>query len=553
MSSDLSKSKLASKDKDQLTQIATAMGGKPGSRARKAEIIDMILELAGADGDDGAGAATSAPKTAAAYSADPMADARAEAARQGGSGTRGRSATATVEAPTPDTGASEGHEGADARTAGDEPAASGDSRAAAEADSSESRDQQGRNGGDEREHAETGNRRRRRRGRNRDRPEQNDDWAGEPVDVEGILDLRDDGYGFLRVKGYLPTKEDVYVSVKQVRQFGLRRGDRLKGAGRPANRSEKNPAMVRIDAVNGSDPEEALDRPVFEDLVAVLPTERIILEREDDPTNTAARVIDLVAPIGKGTRGLVLAPPRAGRTTLLKDIARAIETNSPEVELVVLLVDERPEEATDMERLLVSGHVVSSTFDRPPEEHGAVAELTIECAKRMVELGRDVVLIFDGLTRLARAANAAGPGNNRVSAGEIDASALYPPKRLFGAARNVDHGGSLTILATINVETGSGIDELVFDALQGTANMELLLSGAAARQGIHPAIDVVASSTSYEEQLLEVAERDQLLALRRALAGIAEAEGSEIAALERLLDQIGRTETNDQLLDKGLD
>ncbi len=549
MSSDLSKSKLASKDKDQLTQIATAMGGKPGSRARKAEIIDMILELAGSDSDAPAETAA-APSTSAAYSADPMADARAEAARQGGSRPgpdRGRASTATAQRPS----GGDGESGAGQKGNGDQAGQAGGAASAGEAEGGESRENKGRNG-DEREQADTGNRRRRRRGRNRERADQGEEFVGDPVDVEGVLDLRDDGYGFLRVNGYRPTKEDVYVSVKQVRQFGLRRGDRLKGAGRPASRSEKNPAMVRIDTVNGSDPEHALERPDFDDLVAVFPAERLPLEREDDPTNPTARVIDLVAPIGKGTRGLILAPPRAGRTTLLKDVTRAIETNNPEVRLLALLVDERPEEATDMERLLVNGDVVSSTFDRPPEEHVAVAELAIECAKRMVELGQDVVLIFDGLTRLARAANATGPGNNRVSAREIDASALLPAKRLFGAARNVDHGGSLTILATLHVETGSGIDELIFDELQGSANMELRLSRSAADRGIYPAIDVVASSTRNEDQLLEGDEHEQVLALRRALVDLAETGGDGVAALQRLLDAIEKTETNDQLLDQGL-
>ncbi len=284
----------------------------------------------------------------------------------------------------------------------------------------------------------------------------------------------------------LPSKDDVYVPVKQARQFGLRKGDYLKGASRPAGRSEKNPALLRLDEVNGKAPELALKRPRFEDLTPLFPDEQLKLERADDPTNMTARIVDLISPVGKGQRGLIVSPPKAGKTTIMKEIARSIELNNPEVKVLVLLVDERPEEVTDMKRWLKNGDVVASTFDRPSDEHTMVAELTIERAKRMVEMGEDVVIILDGITRLARAYNLAAPATGRIMSGGVDSGALYPPKRFFGAARNVEEGGSLTILATALVETGSKMDEVIFEEFKGTGNMELRLDRKTAERRIYP-------------------------------------------------------------------
>ncbi|MEP6660022.1 MAG: transcription termination factor Rho, partial [Acidimicrobiales bacterium] len=368
----------------------------------------------------------------------------------------------------------------------------------------------------------------------------------ELVEVSGYLDLRDEGYGFLRVSGYLPSRDDAYVSVKQTRQYGLRRGDHVTGACRPAGRNEKNPALLRIDTVNQDDPEKARDRPKFEDLTPLFPDEKLKLENPLDPTNMTARIIDLISPIGKGQRGLIVSPPKAGKTTIMKTIATAIEHNNPEVKLLVLLIDERPEEVTDMRRT-VKGEVISSTFDRPSDEHTHVAELAIERAKRLVEMGQDVVVILDGITRLSRAYNLAAPATGRIMSGGIDAGALYPPKKFFGAARNIEEGGSLTILATALVETNSRMDEAIFEEFKGTGNMELRLDRRLAERRVYPAIDVDASSTRHEELLFPRAQLQQVWKLRRVLGGLAEG-GSAAAGLELLTDRLKTFRTNDEFL-----
>ncbi|MFV0523126.1 MAG: transcription termination factor Rho [Acidimicrobiales bacterium] len=391
-------------------------------------------------------------------------------------------------------------------------------------------------------------RRTRRRGRGRGRDDANTDAPNtEPVPVDGYLDLRDEGYGFLRVDGSLPSKDDVYVSVKQVRQFGLRRGDRITGLSRPANRNEKNPGFHEIETVNGGPPEEGRNRVHFDDLTPLFPDERLVMEMRDEPLNMTTRIIDLLSPIGKGQRGLIVSPPKAGKTTILKDIARAVETNNPEVGLMILLLDERPEEVTDIERSLERGEVVSSTFDRPPEEHCAVAELAIERAKRLVEQGRDVVMIVDGITRLARAYNLTASLSGRAMSGGLDAAALYPPKRFFGAARNLEEGGSLTILATALVETGSKMDEVIFEEFKGTGNFELRLDRHLAEKRIFPAIDVDGSSTRHEELLFDRAQLQQSWKLRRVLSGMSE-EGSSAAAIEMLIDRLKTFKTNADFL-----
>ncbi len=400
-----------------------------------------------------------------------------------------------------------------------------------------------------------GNKRnRRRRGRDRDRSPERDlqagsqeaNYQGEMVEVSGVLDQRDEGFGFLRADGYLPGPRDVYVSVSQVRRFALRKGDYVEGACRPAASNEKFPALVRIDKVSGLSPEEARNRPRFEDLTPLFPDERLRLETPGSADNVTARIIDLLSPIGKGQRGLIVSPPKAGKTTVMKQIAHSIEANNQEVHLMVLLVDERPEEVTDMRRS-VKGEVVASTFDRPADEHTQVTELAIERAKRLVELGSDVVIILDGITRLARAYNLAQPASGRIMSGGVDSGALYPPKKFFGAARNIEEGGSLTILATALVETGSKMDEVIFEEFKGTGNMELRLDRRLAERRLYPSIDVNASSTRHEELLFERNQLQQVWKLRRVLNALA-ADGNAAPGLELLMDKIRQTKSNDEFL-----
>jgi len=396
---------------------------------------------------------------------------------------------------------------------------------------------------------------RRRRGRDRDRSDRDSQsqgaasesqYQGELIPVKGLIDLRDEGYGFVRASGYLPSSKDTYVAVSQVKRFGLRKGDFIEGAARPAASNEKFPALIRIDSVSGLEPEQAKNRPRFEDLTPLFPDSRLRMEIEGDPDNLTARIVDLLCPIGKGQRGLIVSPPKAGKTTVMKQIAHSIEINNPEVYLMVLLVDERPEEVTDMRRS-VKGEVVASTFDRPADEHTAVAEMAMEHAKRLVEVGRDVVIILDGITRLARAYNLAQPATGRIMSGGVDSGALYPPKKFFGAARNIEEGGSLTILATALVETGSRMDEVIFEEFKGTGNMELRLDRKLAERRIYPAIDVNASSTRHEELLFDRSQLQQVWKLRRVLNALA-ADGNTAPGLELLMDKIKSTKGNDEFL-----
>jgi len=428
------RSTLEGKDRAELTVIAEAMGNKVGSRMRKAQIIDLIV---GADGSDDGAAADDSNDAAASDEASESSDEAADDDGASGDDSNGDDS----EADADDKGSSRGR----GKSGGGDKDKSGDAGSDKSGNDGNQRGQQdGDQGG--------GNKRRRRR-RGRDRDEL--PWEGEPVSVDGFLDLRSDGYGFLRVDGGIPSRDDCYVPVKMVRDFGLRSGDRIRGTSRPAARNEKNPALLTVDAVNERDPEEARGRADFDDLVPVFPDEQLVLERASTPANLTSRIVDLVAPIGKGQRGLIVAPPKAGKTTVLKELVRSIEANNPEVRLIVLLIDERPEEVTDMKRWVENGEVVASTFDRPSDEHITVAELVGERARRMVESGDDVCIVMDGITRLARAYNLSGRFSGRTMSGGVDAGALYPPKRLFGSARNIEGGGSLTILATALVETGS--------------------------------------------------------------------------------------------------
>ncbi|MCP9206415.1 transcription termination factor Rho [Streptomyces cucumeris] len=394
--------------------------------------------------------------------------------------------------------------------------------------------------------------RRGRRGRYRDRRGRRgrDDFGNEPqvsdddvlIPVAGILDILDN-YAFIRTSGYLPGPNDVYVSLAQVRKNGLRKGDHVTGAvrqPREGERREKFNALVRLDSVNGMAPETGRGRPEFGKLTPLYPQDRLRLESEAGGLTT--RIIDLVAPIGKGQRGLIVAPPKTGKTMIMQAIANAITRNSPECHLMVVLVDERPEEVTDMQRS-VKGEVISSTFDRPAEDHTTVAELAIERAKRLVELGHDVVVLLDSITRLGRAYNLAAPASGRILSGGVDSTALYPPKKFFGAARNIEDGGSLTILATALVETGSRMDEVIFEEFKGTGNMELKLDRKLADKRIFPAVDVDPSSTRKEEILLAPEELNIVWKLRRVLHALDSQQ-----AIELLLDKMKQTKSNAEFL-----
>jgi transcription termination factor Rho len=366
------------------------------------------------------------------------------------------------------------------------------------------------------------------------------------IPVAGILDVLDN-YAFVRTSGYLPGNNDVYVSLGQVKKYNLRKGDAVVGAIRQPRENDnsgrqKYNAIVKIDSINGLPIEQAADRVEFGKLTPLYPSERLRLETESGKLTT--RIIDLVSPIGKGQRGLIVSPPKAGKTLVLQAIANAIAKNNPEVHLMVVLVDERPEEVTDMQRT-VKGEVIASTFDRPAEDHTTVAELAIERAKRLVELGHDVVVLLDSITRLGRAYNLAAPASGRILSGGVDSSALYPPKRFFGAARNIEDGGSLTILATALVETGSKMDEVIFEEFKGTGNMELRLSRQLADKRIFPAVDVNASGTRREEMLMGVDETKVNWKLRRALAGLETQQ-----ALELVLTQLKDTSSNVEFLMK---
>ena len=387
----------------------------------------------------------------------------------------------------------------------------------------------------------------RNRDRNRDRGprEEREPVISEDdvlVPVGGLLDILE-SYAFIRTAGYLPGPNDVYVSLQQVRRNGLRKGDVVTGQvrqPREGERKEKFNALITLETVNGATPEESRNRVEFSKLVPLYPQERLRLETE--PNILTTRVIDLISPIGKGQRGLIVSPPKAGKTMVLQAIANAITTNNPECHLMVVLVDERPEEVTDMQRS-VKGEVIASTFDRPADDHTTVAELAIERAKRLVELGHDVVVLLDSITRLGRAYNIAAPASGRILSGGVDSAALYPPKKFFGAARNIEDGGSLTILATALVDTGSRMDEVIFEEFKGTGNMELILDRRLADKRIFPAVNVVASGTRKEEILMGTEELNIVWKLRRVLHAL-----EPQAALELLLEKMKGTKSNVEFL-----
>ncbi len=586
----LERSVLERKEREELRAIAQAMSLDTNSRSKKADIIDQILRAAGVEVSAGSanGGADARPRphgTRSVATNGASEDIELDGDATNGTGPGRQSANGSSRsASSGSSGSSSGGSQVDAASGSDDADAIADQSSgddgSGEPDGAGSTvttstprpagGQGGQGQNQNRQHMsqggqggnanEPGNRRgRRRRGRERtpgggpggggerelQGGGQEAQYSGELIPVRGLLDLRDEGYGFLRADGYLPSSKDVYISISQARRFAMRRGDFVEGACRPAASNEKFPALIRIDSVSGLAPDEARNRPRFEDLTPLFPDERLRLETPGAAELTT-RIIDLLSPIGKGQRGMIVSPPKAGKTTILKQIAHSIEANNPEVHLIVLLVDERPEEVTDMRRS-VKGEVVASTFDRPSDEHTAIAELTIDRAKRLVELGRDVVIVLDGITRLARAYNLAAPATGRIMSGGVDSGALYPPKRFFGAARNIEEGGSLTILATALVETGSKMDEVIFEEFKGTGNMELRLDRRLAERRLYPSIDVNASSTRHEELLFDRGQLQQVWKLRRVLNTLA-ADGSAAAGLELLMDKIRSTKSNDEFL-----
>jgi transcription termination factor Rho len=371
-------------------------------------------------------------------------------------------------------------------------------------------------------------------------PAQSQAGNGQSGEAEGILEIVDEGFGFLRVNGVMPSNDDIYVSTSQVRRFGLRTGDRVTGQTRPPKDQEKYWGMLRVDTVNGVEPEVAKRRPYFDNLVPVFPDE--MFDIETDQKNLTQRLINLISPIGKGQRGLILSPAKAGKTTVLKHIAAGITENSPDALLMVALIGERPEEVTDMERS-VNGEIYSSTFDEPTENHTRVAEMCLEIAKRQVETGRDVVILLDSITRLARAYNLALPASGKTLSGGVDPVALYPPKRFFGAARNIENGGSLTIIATCLVDTGSRMDDVIYEEFKGTGNMELALDRKLSEKRIFPAIDVLRSGTRREELLLDENSLRMVWTMRRMLSAVGPNEGIEL-----LMQRLGKTKNNAEFL-----
>ncbi len=557
----LERSMLDGKDREELHAIAGAMGVKGITRLRKADLVDAILAAAaGRAGGAGNGAKGGTKDANGSAAAKPKRAVRSKKASELATNDSSIAALAAEE---------ETLAGADAEpevaprparrtsSASESASETSEATAASNAPRVDPEDERASFGDGNR----TGTRRRRRRGRDRqggdrqgnERPPEGGgeprerEYSGEPIEIEGLLDLRDEGYGFLRTSGYLPGRNDVYVSASQVRRFALRKGDYVKGATRPPASNEKYPALLRVDQINDVTPDDARERPRFEELTPLFPDERLKLELLDEPSQLTGRIVELLSPIGKGQRGLIVSPPKAGKTTILKQIVYSIERNNPEVHLMVLLVDERPEEVTDMRRHVLRGDVVASTFDRPSDEHTQVAELTIERAKRMVEQGRDVVIVLDGITRLARAYNLSAPASGRILSGGVDSTALYPPKKFFGAARNIEEGGSLTIVATALIETGSRMDEVIFEEFKGTGNMELRLDRRLAERRLYPAIDVNASSTRHEELLFERHQLNQVWKLRRVLNALA-ADGGSAPGLELLIEKLRTTKSNDEFL-----
>ena len=543
----------------ELKQLAQQLGIPGASGMRKS---DLVAAIGGAQGGAPAASSTSTerPRRGARREQGPAVDASAPDAPSGDAPAVERTAepaTARQERAPRESATQEPADGADRNRDRNQDRGDRD-RNQDRGDRNQNQDRGDRNQNQDRgDGPDDGRRRRRGRDRFRDRRDRGRGPGGgnqyndvEPevgeddvlVPVAGILDVMDN-YAFVRTSGYLPGPNDVYVSLSMVRRNGLRKGDAVTGATKQpqeGERREKFTPLVRLDTVNGGPVEAARNRPEFSKLTPLYPQDRLRLEV--GPAALTNRVIDLVAPIGKGQRGLIVSPPKAGKTMVLQAIANAIVTNNPEVHLMVVLVDERPEEVTDMQRS-VKGEVIASTFDRPAEDHTIIAELSIERAKRLVELGHDVVVLLDSMTRLGRAYNLAAPASGRILSGGVDSTALYPPKRFFGAARNIENGGSLTILATALVETGSRMDEVIFEEFKGTGNMELKLDRRLADKRIFPAVDVDASGTRKEELLMSGEELKIVWKLRRVLHALDQQQ-----SIELLLSKLRETQSNTQFL-----
>ena len=543
----------------ELQQIAQTMGIEGSQRLRKAGLIDAIVEASSNGERPGNGEATrsSSRESSAAMGADAT-DADAIGAVATGAVTTVEEQTATAMDEEEDEGQpSETSSEASSEAPSHERRPQGDRRPGGEDRRPDDRQgspgdgrPQGGDRGDGGDRNDPRNRRRRptREERRQQREERREREEQERVEslktapsASGILDLLPDGYGFMRTSGYLPGPDDIYVSMSQVRKHQLRKGDVVTGKVRQPKDNEKYWALLEVEKVNDIDVDKAPERRNFDKLTPLFPDERFRLE--SGPTAVTERIIDMIAPIGKGQRGMVVSPPKAGKTTVLKQIANGIINSSPDTHVIVLLVDERPEEVTDWQRTVEAAEVVYSTFDKPTDQHIQVTELVLERARRLAESGRDVAIILDSITRLARAYNLAAPSSGKILSGGIDSGALYPPRRFFGAARNIEEGGSLTIIASALVETGSRMDDGIFEEFKGTGNMELRLDRSLSEKRLFPAINVDASSTRKEELLLPPEELALVIKLRRVLHAL-----DVGAALELLVDKVRATKSNEQFL-----
>jgi transcription termination factor Rho len=517
----MDKDTLEGKVAAELHQIASDLGIEGHKSLKKAELVERILSHE--NGSAPAAAATSVSAEPTTEPAHGNGGARVEAPETSGNGEI-RSHERQAERPPPHRVERQPERREGERGPGGPP-----------------RDREGGPPRDGRRRPSREERRRQREERRMREIETREEELATAPTATGLLDILPEGYGFLRTSGFLPGSQDIYVSLSQVRRFMLRKGDTVTGKVRQPKDNEKYFALLQIDTVNGVDPETAKARPNFEKLTPLFPHERFRLET--GPIDVTGRIIDMIAPIGKGQRGMVVSPPKAGKTTVLKNIANGIINSSPDTHVIILLVDERPEEVTDWQRTVTPAEVVYSTFDKPPDQHIQVTELVLERAKRLAEMGKDVAIILDSITRLARAYNLAAPASGKILSGGIDSTALYPPRRFFGAARNIEEGGSVTIIASALVETGSRMDEGIFEEFKGTGNMEIRLDRQMAEKRLFPAINVEASSTRKEELLLPTEELALVWRLRRVLHALEPG-----AALELLTDKIRQTKSNEQFL-----
>ena len=523
----------------ELQQIAQTLGVEGVQKLRKAGLIDAIVDRASANGASRAAGGNGGTRSERVRTARVVANGDTGASGtsdEGGSGDdsssgdQGASTTAVVEREDRDRGERGDRDRGDRGARG----TGGRERADGRGDARDERP------GGRRRPSREERRRLREERRQREEQERAEEMKTAPTQ-SGILDVLPEGYGFMRTSGYLPGPDDIYVSVGQVRKHSLRKGDVIGGKVRRPRESEKYVALLSVETVNGDDPERAAQRPQFDKLTPLFPDERFRLEH--GPQAVPERIIDMIAPVGKGQRGMVVSPPKAGKTTILKQIANGIINSNPETHVMVLLVDERPEEVTDWQRTVEAAEVVYSTFDKPTDQHIQVTELVLERAKRLAEQGQDVAIVLDSLTRLARAYNLAMPASGKILTGGIDASALYPPRRFFGAARNIEEGGSVTIIASALVETGSRMDDGIFEEFKGTGNMELRLDRSLSEKRLFPAINVDASGTRKEELLLPPEELALVIKLRRVLHALEPG-----AALELLIDKLRATKSNEQFL-----